>query len=374
MFVASCGGSDNKDGESATAGQDTTASAEPAAGQNAEVEKTFKEFSAPVAWAGPNDPVKVAKGKSITIIICGAQGATCVRVGQGAEDAAKALGYQTKVVDGRGTPDGWNEAVRNAVSDKADGIVLVAIPPGLVQGAITAAKKAGIPVSATLSVLGPPTDAKVAYDSSAVGRANAAWMVKDSGGKVKVMNVREDAFQDTIPAFTVSQKLLPGYCDGCEVAKEIKFTFATAANTLSGDVAQALQSSPDVNYIHIPFDAITPLVQQGIKQAGRTGKVKIIGTGAEAVSIKAMNEGDMAQSLCTPAEWMGWQGVDALARIFAGQKVPPYTDKAEDGESPYQSNYPVQIRYITKDNAPPEGQACDGGFDFKSKFKELWGI
>ncbi|MCW3000722.1 MAG: monosaccharide transporter substrate-binding protein family [Conexibacter sp.] len=369
IFAVGCG-------DSSTSGKadDATAASDSGAKISPEVQKAIDEFSSPVTWVGPTDPVTAPKGKRITIIICGAQGATCVRVGKGAEAAAKALGWQATVVDGHSTPDGWNEAIRNAVSNKTDGIVLVAVPPGLVQGAMTAAKKAKIPVSATLSVLGPPTDAKVAYDSSLVGRANAAWMVQDSGGHVKALNLREDAFQDTIPAFDRSKELLPTYCKGCEVAKEIKFTFATASNTVAGDVAQALQSNPEINYIHIPFDAITPLVDQGIKQAGRKGKVKIVGTGAEAVSVKSLRTGDMGQSLCTPAEWMGWQGVDALVRIFAGKQPPPYTDKAEDGKSPFQSNYPVQMRYVTKDNAPPEGQACDGGFDFASKFKELWGV
>jgi hypothetical protein len=74
----------------------------------------------------------------------------------------------------------------------------------------------------------------------------------------------------------------------------------------------------------------------------------------------------MAESFGTAAEMMGWMAVDGLARLFAGQKVGPRDEQVV-------SDYKVQQRFVTKDNIPETETWDAGGFDYRSKFKELWG-
>ena len=348
--------------ESEAAAKETTTASSEGSGVSS---KAFEEFSAPIAWTGPNTPVTPPPGKSITVIICGSQGITCVRVGEGVEAAGKAVGYNVKVVDGQSSPTVWNQAVQSAVAEKTDGIVLAAVPPALVSGALEKAKAAGIPVAATLSVLGPPVDVKVELNRKDIAAANSAWIAEDSGGNAKVLVVRDDEFPETKVTSDAYGPDLEAECSGCTVEDEVEFTLALASQRLAGEVAQALKQHPEINYIVQPFDTVTTFVEQGIAEAGKNGQVKIVGLGADPPSFEAMAKGTMAESFGTPAQWMGWDALDGLIRTFAGKPVPKLDQET-------QSNYDVPERYVTTETPEP-GPSGWPDFDYQSKFESLWG-
>jgi ribose transport system substrate-binding protein len=124
LALVACGDDDDS---SSSAGSSGTATASDTA-VDAEAQKIVDEFMSPVEWPGPNDPVKPPAGKKITMITCGSQGITCVRVANGVKAAGEALGYQVKVVDGRSDPTVWNQAIKGAIADKADGIAMSPSP------------------------------------------------------------------------------------------------------------------------------------------------------------------------------------------------------------------------------------------------------
>jgi ribose transport system substrate-binding protein len=361
LAVAACGDDDDDTGGSA-AGTGTSAAA--ASGAGAEAQKIVDEFTSQVQWPGPNDPVKPPAGKKITMITCGSQGITCVRVANGVKAAGEALGYSVKVVDGRSDPTVWNQAIKGAIADKADGIALSAIPPVVVADAVASAKKAGIPVAAGLSTAGD-VEVKANPSRPDIARANAAYLTVASKGKANVLSIRDDEFPET--KFTADQLAedLGQLCADCKISKEINFTLALASQRLASQVTQALRNDPNIDYITTPFDTVNVFVQQGIAAAGRKGKVKIVGVGGDPPSVDAIKAGDELASLGTPAEWLGWMLVDGLARVFAGQDVPPLNKEID-------TNYEVPQRFITADTElDPNG--WQGGFDYQSKFKELWG-
>jgi ribose transport system substrate-binding protein len=365
LCVAACGSSsDDNDSSGGSAAASTGASSSADSGSSA-VATTMKTFSAPVTWPGPTDPVTPPKAKKITIVTCGSQGITCVRVANGAKAAATALGYQATVIDGRSQPDVWNQAVSSAIASKTNGIVLAAVPAGLVAGGVSKAKAAGIPVVATLGVSGAPT-AKVDVSRPDVAKANSAFIAKDSGGNANVLLIRDAEFPETETTAKLYASTLKGDCPKCTVSKEVSFSLALAAQRLAGNVAQVLQQNPNINYIVTPFDTVMPFISQGIRQAGKTGKVKIVGLGADPPSLEAIKSGDQVMSLGNPAEWIGWDAVDAIVRSLAKKDLP-----AADGVT--QSSYAVPQRYVTKDNLPG-ATGWDGDFDYRSKFKELWGV
>jgi ribose transport system substrate-binding protein len=369
VVIAGCGSSSSSSSSSSAATSASTTSAGTAtSGASSSVASTIAEFSGPVKWPGPNTSVKPPTGKTITIIICGSQGITCVRVGNGAKAAAAALGYKATVVDGQSEPTVWNQAIRSAVASKTSGIILAGVPPALVTGALAVAKSAGIPVATVLSVLGPATDVRVTYDRAKVAQANSAFIAKNSGGNAKVLVVRDDEFPETKPTMDGYTTDLPKACSGCSVVKTINFTLALASSRLAGDVTQALQSNPSINYIVVPFDAVETFLSQGIRQAGMTGKVHIVGVGADPPSVQGIKAGDEVESLGTPAEWMGWDAMDGLVRVFAKKAVPALDASLPGGAS----NYQVPERIITKSNLPG-ASGWQGSYNYQAKFKQLWG-
>jgi ribose transport system substrate-binding protein len=351
--ISACG-SDSKRGSSATA-----TPAADSSGISPAAKATVVKYSKPIdKWPGPNTPIVPPAGKSITVITCGSTGITCVRVANGASAAAKALGYKVKVVDGKNDPAVWNSAVRQAVAEKADGIVLAAVPPAVIPQPIKAAREAGVKVAAVLSNVGQGIpDILLDFNRAEAADATAAYLADYSKGDGHVLVVRDPEFPGPEAYFDRIVKTLPQVCPGCKVADTVKFSLALIAQRLPGAVANALKTHPDIDTIMTPFDAVTPFVQQGIQQAGKKGKVKIIGEGADPPGVQAMKAGDMVQSMGTPAEWMGWQSVDGLVRLFAGKKV---------------QDAPVPQRLVTAQD-PPGPQGWQGDFDYAAEYKKLWG-
>lgn len=363
--IAGCSSSNSS--SSGTSGKSSSGTG-TTSGVSSSVASTIARFSGRVSWPGPTTSVTPPARKKLTIIICGSQGITCVRVGNGAKAAAAALGYTATVVDGQSQPTVWNQAIRSAVASRTNGIILAGVPPALVTGALAVAKSAGIPVATVLSVLGPATNLRVTYDRAKVAQANSAFIAKNSAGTAKVLVVRDDEFPETKPTMDAYATDLPKTCSGCSVVKTIKFTLALASSRLAGDVAQALQSNPSINYIVVPFDAVETFLSQGIRQAGKTGQVHIVGVGADPPSVQGIKAGDEVESLGTPAEWMGWDAVDGLVRVFAKKTVPTLDATLPGGAS----NYQVPERLITRSNLPG-ASGWQGAYDYQAKFKQLWG-
>lgn len=197
--IAGCSSSNSS--SSGTSGKSSSGTG-TTSGVSSSVASTIARFSGRVSWPGPTTSVTPPARKKLTIIICGSQGITCVRVGNGAKAAAAALGYTATVVDGQSQPTVWNQAIRSAVASRTNGIILAGVPPALVTGALAVAKSAGIPVATVLSVLGPATNLRVTYDRAKVAQANSAFIAKNSGGTAKVLVVRDDESRRPSPRST----------------------------------------------------------------------------------------------------------------------------------------------------------------------------
>ena len=107
------------------------------------------------------------------------------RISDGAEAAAEAAGMNAKVVYGDGSTNSAQAAVRQAIAQKADGIVLVVIDPTTIQKSIDEAKAAGIVVTDVINrSVGDPLPSGVTgqmvVDLPAEMDAMAGWILADS--------------------------------------------------------------------------------------------------------------------------------------------------------------------------------------------------
>jgi ribose transport system substrate-binding protein len=360
LLVAGCGSSsDNSSTSGSNGGDSSTASADPALKQ---FQDAAKAAAAPVTeFPGPDTgPTPVEKGKSMYIITCSSQGVGCVKLSDGIEEAAQALGWKTTVIDGKGNPQVWNGAIRTAITAKADAIAIIAVPPALVGDGLQRAKAAGIPV---ISGFNPPSTqesgvyAFVTPDHTKQGTAMADWIIADSGGKAKVILVREDAFpeikerQDGVAAELAK-------CTGCEIVATPQSELASLSNRFPGVVTSTLQAHADAQYIVTPYDAASIFAGQAIRTAGKSGQVKIIGFEGDPSAIGAIKKGEQAATIADPTHFMGWQIVNEAVRAMAGEKP---------------SNLLNAWRLFTKENiGEVTSDVYETDYDYRSKFKSLW--
>jgi ribose transport system substrate-binding protein len=359
LLVAGCGSDADNSSSGGGGGSSTTAAADPALKQ---FQDAATAAQAPVTdFPGPDTgPTPVPKGKKMFIITCSSQGVGCVKLSDGIEEAAKELGWTTTVIDGKGNPQVWNGAIRTAITSKADAIAIVAVPPALVGDGLKRAKAAGIPV---ISGFNPPsTQASGVYafvtpDHTAQGKAMADWIISDSGGKAKVVLVREDAFpeikerQDAVAAEL-------GKCSGCEIVATPQSELASLSNRFPGVVTSTLQAHPDAEYIVTPYDAASIFAGQAIRTAGKSGQVKITGFEGDPSAIDAIKKGDQAATIADPTHFMGWQIVNETVRALAKQKPTNILNK---------------WRLFTKDNINEvKTDVYELDYDYRSNFKSLW--
>lgn len=361
--LAGCGSSSSD--SSTTSGASTGGAAAATAADSAvapAVAQRVADAEKPLTtWPGPKTPVKVTPGKQVVVVTCGSQGIGCVRAAAGATEAGEKLGWKVRTVDGKSDPSVWNSAIQDAVAAKADGIVLDAVPPALVQGALAKAKAAGIPL---VSIFNPVPDDPgsvfdyVRPDHAKQGQLMADWVTVDSGGDANVLVVRAPEFPELLQRHEGFTKELTSACPKCKVAGTVDMTLATMAQRLPQAVISALQRDPSIDYVVAPIDSAATFVSEGVRSAGKTGKVKVSGYEGDPDAVERVRNDDVqAATVADPPEWMGWQGMDALARAFAGQD--PETIE-------------VPSRLLVQDNAP-DTKGWQGDIDFRSQFAQLWG-
>lgn len=312
------------------------------------------------SWAGPTDSVVVPAGKKIVSITCSSQGIGCVNAAAGAKEAGQLLGWNVSVVDGKGDPNTWNAAVAQAVSDGADGIILNAINPALVQGGLAQARANKIPVALTFipSSGAPPTvDAYVTSDHTESGQQAANWIIANSGASAHVLLLEEPQFPELGERTKAAAQRLTDACSNCSITKKVQFNIGTMPQQLPGLVSSALQSDPGINYVLAPFDSAALFASQGIAQFGKAG-VQLVGFEGDPDGMERLRSGAQAADVATVQPWMGWAAVDALARLMTGQKV---------------TQQQVPQRLFDKTNEPSGGNGWAGDLDFRAKYRALWG-
>jgi ribose transport system substrate-binding protein len=310
------------------------------------------------SWPGPTTPVNPPTGRRIAAITCGSQGYGCVQAAQGVAAAGKVLGWDVSIVDGKSDPSVWNAAVTQAVTDGADGIVLAAINPALVQDGLARAKAAGTPVVVALipALPGATADAYVSTDHLAGGKTLADWVIADSGGTAKVLLLEEPAFPELVRRNDGIRAELEAACPGCTIVATPKFSIGTMVQQLPGLVTTALQSNPGITHVLAPFDSSATFAAQGIRQSGR--QVALVSGEGDPDGLTRLRNGEQAADLATVSAWAGWASVDQLARLFTGGRV---------------ESYPLPQRLFTADNVPSGQGSWRGDVDYVAEYSKLWG-
>lgn len=348
LGVAACGGGS---GSGDSGGGSGTV---PAA-----VSQRVEDAKSPVEnWPGPTESIEAPADKKIVAITCSSQGYGCVQGGIGVQQAGEALGWDVTVVDGKGDPGVWNSSIQQAVVTNADGIVLLAINPQLVQGALDEAKAADIPVISTFipKLPGPSVDGYVSTDHVEGGKILADWIIEDSGGDASVLMLNEKAFPELVQRNEALVDELEDKCPNCEVADTVQLSIGTMGQELAPAVTSALQRNPNVTHVAAPFDSSGIFAGQGIRQAGKTGQVKLVSAEGDPNGIRAVQSGEQAVDLATVPPWGGWAAVDLLARQFAGEPV----DSA------------VLPQRLFDESNVPSGEGWDGDVDYQAEFEERW--
>jgi len=255
----------------------------------------------------------------------------------GIQDEAKKLGV---TVNTQGAPK-FDPTLQipildSVVSSKPDAILIAPTDVKALQAPLAKAAAAGIKIVLVDTTVGDPAFAASQVSSDNLGGGKAAFtaikQLNPAGGKVLVISVD--------PGISTTDARVAGF----EAATKADPTFnylgvqyshndpATAAQL----VTAALQKDPDITGIFATNLFAAEGAATGIKQAGKAGKVSIVGFDAGPDQIKALKDGTV-QALI--AQQPGTIGTDGLDQAIASLDGGTVTAKIQTGFS-----------IITKDN------------------------
>ncbi len=198
------------------------------------------------------------------------------QINDGAQSAADKAGVKLVIFNANNQPTAQNTAIENYITEKVDGIVLVAIDVNGVKPAITAAKAAGIPVVAIDARI-PDGDnaAFIGVDNEGaggeIGKVFVDW-AKASGGKPKVgvvgalnsfiQNQRLDGFKKAVGDAATFLDTVDG--------QNVQDTAMTAAENL-------ITANPDLTAIYATGEPALIGALAAVERQKATDKMKVFG-------------------------------------------------------------------------------------------------
>jgi ribose transport system substrate-binding protein len=261
------------------------------------------------------------------------------QINDGAKKAADAAGAELVIFNANNVPAAQNDAIETYITQKVDGIILVAIDVNGVKPAVTAAKAAGIPVIAidaqipdgdNISFIGVD-NTKAGED---IGKHYAEYVKANMAGTAKVGII------GALNSFIQNQRL-----DGFKKAVTDSGLSVTVTDTVDGqnvqDVAlgaaeNLMTANPDMTTIYATGEPQLIGAVSAVESQGRQSDVKVFGWDLTAQAVKGIDEGWVAAVVQQDPAGEGQAAVEALVKLGKGEKIEPII------------NIPIAI--VTKEN------------------------
>lgn len=312
-------------------------------------------------WTGADSSPAPVKDATIAVVPCPLSLSVCQTTLADVTAAATAIGWEVIPVDSKGDPAVTQKAVDAAINRDVKCVLTIGSPSRDIRAQIQRGKEKGIAFVTGFSDDPREFGGDVGFgiDQTAAGKLLAAYVVANGGGNVVIY---------TAPAFPQLSERLQGFKDyitehGGNVAtvvEEVEFNVGAGAPDLITKTQALLTKHPkdSIQWILGPYDESLVPVLATARQRDRS-EIKALGFDGEPVAVDSIvSGGGQAATIAWGLEWVAWAGVDECNRAI---------NKAEVGVN---KDFPLQL--TVQSNATP-GKRYDPGFDFKAKYREIWG-
>ncbi len=357
-LVSGCAGGPSTGSGPSQAGCPATLAKAEAAVRQAETTDT--------SWHGPTTGPAAVPGKTLVYVAQTMTNPGVAGVAKGVEEAAKAIGWQVRVIDGEGTPAGIQAALSQAVTLRPSGIVIGGFDPRLTSQQMARAEAARIPVIGWHAVdsPGPSEDpglfTNVTTKVEDVARISADWIIARSEGNAGVVLFTDDS----IPfarnkAELIRQSLAT--CSGVRILSSENIPIPDASSRTPQAVSSLLSRFRDewtysvaINDLYFA-DAAPALRAAGEPGSGPPFNIGA-GDGDSSAFQRISSEQFQAATVPEPLNQQGWQIVDEFNRAFAGQPA---------------SGYVAPVHIATAENS--DGATSWDPTGYREGYRKIWG-
>ena len=320
-------------------------------------------------WDGPTSGPAAQKDKTIVVVAADLKNGGVLGATTGIEEAAEAIGWEVRVLDGAGSISGRTAAFGQALALKPDGIVINGFDSKEQAQGMKAAGDAGIPLVAwhAASAIGPIEEvgvfANVTTDPMEVSRAAALWAHLDADGAPGVVIFTDSTYQIAIDKADRMKEVIEEL--GGTVLEYVDTPIAETSQRMPQLTTSLLQRHGDkwthslaINDLY--FDFMGPsLAAAGINGDGAPVNVAA-GDGSESAYQRVRASQYQAVTVAEPLRLQGWQLVDEMNRALAGEEW---------------SGYVSPLHVVTSENIEFDG-GKDNNFDpesgYQEAYKKIW--
>ncbi|MDR6860117.1 substrate-binding domain-containing protein [Variovorax guangxiensis] len=319
-------------------------------------------------WDGPTTGPRAAADKTLVFVASDMRNGGVLGVSKGAEEAAQAIGWKVRVLDGQGTVQGRTSAFNQAMALKPAGILLGGFDA---KEQATNVKKAGeskIPVvgwhAAKEAGAVDGMFFNVTTNAQDVAEIAALYAVAKSEGKAGVVVFTDSAYAVAIAKSNAMADVIKK-CAGCTLLGVEDTPLADTSTRMPQLTTSLIQRhgakwSYSLGINDLYFDFMGPTLQS----AG--GSAKALqnlsgGDGSESAYQRIRNQRFQAGTVPEPLNLHGWQMVDEVNRALGGQ--PP-------------SGYSTPVHLVTADNIKSDGgpkNSFDPDNGYRDAYRKIWG-
>ncbi|WP_426305469.1 substrate-binding domain-containing protein [Acidovorax facilis] len=320
-------------------------------------------------WSGPESGPAAQPGATIAIISEDLRNGGILGVGKGIQEAAKIIGWKTKIYDAGGTPAGRTGALTAALALKPDGVILVGVDVKEVQAQLGPFEERKIPMVGwhvgphAGPIVGSPIAMNVSTDPLDVARITAMAAVVESEGRAGVVVFTDSNFEIAMAKSNAMADIVRA-CKGCRLL-EIKDVAISKSAELMPAATQDLLARHGGQWTHalaindIYFDYAAP----ELTRAGKSSKsinMLSAGDGSAGAFLRIRAGTFQTGTVSEPLNLHGWQLVDELNRLLARQPV---------------SGYIVPVHLVTADNIAFDGglqRQYDPDNGYRTVYRRIW--
>ena len=301
------------------------------------------------AWTGPTAGPRAEPGKSIAVLAEDLRNGGVLGVAQGIREAAREIGWKVRIVDAGGTLAGRDRAVAEALAAEPDGLVICGSDAHALESILRRSHSRLPPVvgwhagPAPGAIVGTSVAMNVSTDPLAVARTTALAAVAQSNGTAGVVVLTDSRFPiATAKALAMSEVIRR--CSGCTLLEVRDVAISESAARMPA-VTRELRAAHGSRWTHalaindIYFDYAVPVFIEAALPAGAISLLSA-GDGSAPAFMRIRAGTYQTGTVAEPLNQQGWQVVDELNRLFAGQPV---------------SGFVAPVRLVTRDNADVDG-------------------
>jgi ribose transport system substrate-binding protein len=364
-----CGGSDPKDAAATTKGASSSC-------DSAYVTKQLDDHKGVADWAYPGKPfdARRASGKTVFSIQENSTNPFTNTVVAGMRDVAGKAGVKIVDYPNQGQKTQWIQGIQQAISQKADVIVLSGgtIGPIYFKEQAAAADRAGIPIVTVVDRdltqdAQPGTAARVGQPYAEAARLDADWIIKQTKCDANVLVLTSNEVIAGDIGSKAAQDEFDKHCGGGCKTKYVNVPLSEWSTKIGTTTQTEVSSNPDLNYVFPLYDPMAQFVVPAIQLGGGSKRVKVATYNGTPGILRMIQTGDAVEMIVGENEThLGYAAMDQAMRLMTG--VKPIGD----------GDYGIPLRVFDDSNVDQAGvppkYGVGYGNQWRDGFLKAWGL